>query len=732
TLFEGPTIAELAQAVEALRHAAIPQLPPVVRVERAGPPPLSFAQERLWFLDQLEPENPFYNVSTAMRLEGALDVRAMERALGEVVRRHEALRTTFREIKQVAVQVIAPFRGFRLPVEDLSRAGEAEARRRTNEELARPFDLEAGPLFRARLLRLGAEEHMLLLTMHHIVTDWWSTGILLRELSAVYAAFREGRESPLPELAVQYADYAVWQREQLQGEMLDRQMAYWKERLDGAPARLELPTDHARPDTQSHRGSRVPAMIGGELPQRLRDLGQREGATTYMVLLAAWQVLLGRYAASDDVVVGTSIAGRTRREIEELIGFFVNTLVLRTDLSGDPTFREVLARVREVTLGAYDHQDVPFEKLVAELQPERSLSHSPLFQVMFTWGNADTVDGGIPGLRTRMVGAEKDTASFEMTLGLEDDASGFRGYLEYSTDLYERATAERMLRHLERVLEQVAADPDVRLSRLDLLDPAERVLVVGEWNRTGDEAGDACIHALFEAQAARTPDAVAVEFEGDAVTFRQLDERANRLARHLARLGVGPEVRVGLCLERSVEMVVAMLAVVKAGGAYVPLDPGYPADRLAFMAGDAGIAVLLTQDRLRDAVPETGARVIAVDAIAGVLAAESGERPEVAVGPRNLAYVIYTSGSTGTPKGVAMEHGALVNHMRWFVRDYGVGPDDRVLQKTLISFDASVWEFHAPLVSGARLLMAQPGGEREPAYLARTVRERGITILQLV
>ncbi|HEX8903934.1 MAG TPA: condensation domain-containing protein, partial [Longimicrobiaceae bacterium] len=486
-LFEGPTVAELAGRVEEVRRAELPVLPPLVPVERTGAPPLSFAQERLWFLDRMEPESSLYNIPAALRLTGALDAAALERALGQIVRRHEALRTTFREAAGGPVQVIAPAGDFILPIEDLSSLPEPEReeemRRRATEDAVRPFDLSAGPLFRARLLRLGDEDHVLLISMHHVVSDGWSIGVLFRELSALYAAYREGCESPLRDLPVQYADYAVWQREQLGGRVLERELAYWKEQLAGAPALLDLPTDHPRPAVQTHRGAHEAAALSPELLERLRAVGRREGATLYMVLLGVFQALLAKYAGATDVVVGSPIAGRTRREVEELIGFFVNTLVLRTDLSGDPGFREVLRRVREVTLGAYEHQEVPFERLVAELQPERSLGHSPLFQVMFTLMRAEGPRGGLPGLRTERVGAGGASIKFDLDVVFAEGPRGLEASLAYNADLFERATIRRMLGHLERMLEWAAADAGPRLSEVDLLSQAERALVLGEWNR---------------------------------------------------------------------------------------------------------------------------------------------------------------------------------------------------------------------------------------------------------
>ncbi|HEU0054455.1 MAG TPA: condensation domain-containing protein, partial [Longimicrobium sp.] len=644
----------------------------------------------------------------ALRLEGALDMAALERALGEIVRRHEALRTTFAETGETPVQVIAPFAGFRLPVEDLSHlaedAREEEARRRAADEAARPFDLAAGPLFRASLLRLSDHSHLLLLSLHHVVSDEWSLGLLFRELSTLYGAFRDGLDSPLADLPVQYADHAVWQRARLAGEVLEGQLAYWRERLAGAPALLELPTDHPRPAVRTYRGARERFELPRELLERLQALGRGEGATLYMVLLAAFQALLARYAGSDDVVVGSPIAGRTRGEVEGLIGLFVNTLALRTDLSGDPTFREVLGRVRAVTLGAYEHQDVPFERLVEELRPERSLSYSPLFQALFVLESADRPDEGLPGLTPRRQDAESGTGKFDLALAVTTHAEGISGVLEYAADLFERTTVRRMLGHLERLLEEAASAPDARLSALDILRAEERALVVETWNRT--EAAfpsDRCIHDLIEDQATRTPDAVAVVFEDDSLTYRALDERANRLAHHLVRLGVGPEVRVGLCLERSLEMVVSILAVLKAGGAYVPLDPGYPRERLEWMLADSAVAVLLTQERLRGVLPaRDGVPVIAVDQPSAEVDAASAERLIDRATPDTLAYVIYTSGSTGRPKGVMNAHRGVVNRLCWMQAEYGIGDGDVVLQKTPFSFDVSVWEFFWPLQQGAR------------------------------
>jgi len=668
------------------------------------------------------------------RVGGALDEAALERALGEIVRRHEALRTVFPAVDGSPVQVIAPFGRFMLPVEDLSGLSdedrEAALGRRFGEEARRAFDLSAGPLFRPALLRLGAEDHVLLLSMHHILVDEWSMGVLRRELSALYAAYREGGESPLPELPVQYADYAVWQREQLQGEVLDRHLAYWKERLAGAPELLELPTDRPRPAVQTYRGAYEGILLPGELLARLEALGRSEGVTPFMTLLAAFQVLLGRYGGSEDVVVGSPVSGRTRREVEELVGLFLNTLVLRTDLSGDPSFREVLRRVREVTLGAFEHQEIPFERLVTELQPERSLSYSPLFQVMFVLQEAEGAERAAENHEPQSAGAGTGgTSKFDLTLFAGRHAGGLTASLEYNTDLFDRGTMQRMLGHLARVLEKVAADADVRLSELALLDAAERRRVLREWNATGAEyPRGACVHHLFEAQADRTPHAPAVVSGQASLTYRELDERANRLANHLVRLGVGLDARVGLCLERGPEMMVAVLGILKAGASYVPLDPAYPAERLAYMLENSAAPVLLTQRSLAERIPAGAARVVRLDADADAaeVARESAERPRVPVAADHLAYVIYTSGSTGRPKGVAMPHRPLVNLLAWNERDWRAPGAAVTLQFGTISFDASFHELFSCWMAGGQVVLIAEEQRYDPEGLLEVIERAGV------
>ncbi|HET7229393.1 MAG TPA: amino acid adenylation domain-containing protein [Longimicrobium sp.] len=679
---------------------------PIARLAPGADAPLSFAQERIWFLDRLGQGGAAYTLSRALRLSGPLCAGTLERALGQVVRRHDALRTTIHEVEGAAVQVVAPFDGFTLPVDDLSALPrderEERARARATAWAAQVFDLVRGPLFGARLLRLGAEEHVLLLAVHQAVADRWSVGVLLRETWALYHAARDGGPSPLPDPPVRFADFAAWEREQARGPGQAVHVAWWRERLAGAPEVIDLPADHPRPPTPSFRGDRVEVQIPADVAARLRALARAEGATLYMVVLAAFQALLSRHAGTTDVVVGTPVAGRTHPELEGVVGPFSNMLVLRAGLGGDPAFREALARVRHAVLGAWEHRDVPFERLVAELKPERSLSHATIFQVSFQLENADAGEAGGRGVRVENLHTGGGTARLDLALELEAHARGITGTLEYSADLFGRGTARRMVDHLQRVLEQVAADPGRRLSRLELMGRVERTRVLG-WNRTtANYPAERCIHQLFEEQAARAPDAVAITFGGAAMTYAELDARANRLANHLAGLGVGPEVRVGICLERGLEVMPAILGVMKAGGAYVPLDRSYPAERLGYMLADSGVRVLLTQGSMVGRIPATpGVRVVWVDegADAQAIARESSGAPAAAVTSENLAYVIYTSGSTGRPKGVAMHHRGVCNYIHWAVRAYGAGAGKGAPVFTSLAVDLTITNL-LPLFAG--------------------------------
>jgi len=718
-------------------EAAVCSPPPPMRpVSREEELPLSFAQERLWFLDQLGPGNTAYGIPVAYRLQGSLDVAALEWSLNEIVRRHEVPRTTFAVVDGRPVQVIAPEMRLTLPVEDLrglpEAEQEAEVERWATEEAQHPFDLAQGPLLRAALLRLDEEEHVLLLTMHHIVSDGWSMGVFNRELAALYEAFSAGKPSPLPELPLQYADFVVWQREWLQGEVLEEQVAYWRQHLGNDLPVLELPIDRPRPVAQSFRGAHRSFVLSGDLTESLKALSRREGVTLFVTLLAAFKTLLYRYTGQEDTIVGSPIAGRNRSEIEGLIGFFVNTLVLRTDLSGAPTFRELLGRVREVTLEAHAHQDLPFEKLVEVLQPERDLSHNPLFQVMFAFQNAPMEALVLPGLTVVPLEVESKAAQFDVTLSMEETGQGLKGVVEYNTDLFDGVTIERMIGHFETLLEGVVVNPEQRLWELPLLTEAEHHRLLVEWNDTRAEyPQDKCIHQLFEEQVERTPGAVAVVFEGEQLTYAELNRQANQLAHYLQKLGVETEVLAGICVERSLEMVVGLLGILKAGGAYVPLDPAYPKERLAFMLEDTQAPVLLTQERLVEGLPEHEARVVCLDADWEAIAGESTENPDSGVTVDNLAYVIYTSGSTGRPKGVLLAHRGLSIVSGAQIRTFGLGPGDRVLQFASLSFDAATFEIFMALRVGVTLCLGTQESLLPGPTLIEMLQDLGVTIVTL-
>jgi amino acid adenylation domain-containing protein len=723
TIFEAPSIETLAANVErALRAGERLTESPLRRVSRETAIPLSLAQQRLWFLHELEPESAAYNIVRGLRLQGRLKVAALEAALAELMRRHEVLRTMIGFEQGQPVQIISAPASYSLPVVEVADVDGVLA-----EEGRRVFDLRRGPLLRVKLLRVSEQEHVLVLAMHHIISDGWSAGVFFRELSALYAAYAAGEESPLQELPIQYADYAVWQRGWLQGEVLEQQLTYWRERLTGAAPMLELPADRVRPAVQSYRGAVARFEVSREVSEGLKALSQREGVTLFMTLLAAFKVLLYRYTGQADMVVGSPIAGRTRAEVENLIGFFVNTLVLRTDLSGGPSFRELLGRVRETALGAYAHQDVPFERLVEELQPERDLSRSPLFQVMFALQNAPQKSLQLEGLTLSYLKTESRVAKFDLLLFMADSADGIKGALEYNTDLFEPATIERLLSHFRILLEAIVAQPERAVTELPLLSDAERRQLLVEWNETDVEAGtDSCIHHMFEEQVVRTPLATALVFGKERLTYAELNQRANQLAHHLQSLGVGPEVLVAILMERSLEMVVSLLAVLKAGGAYVPLDPQYPAERIAFMLCDTSAPVLLTQQRLLESLPAHEAQVVCVDRIWPRLATEKTTNPESSVTSFNLAYVIYTSGSTGRPKGVAIAHRSTTLLLCWAERTFSGEELAVTLASTSICFDLSIFELFVPLSCGGSVVLV------ENALRLPEVSAHGITLVNTV
>jgi amino acid adenylation domain-containing protein len=726
--------AEIVGFLQQARDLMGRALPPLVARPRSAVVPLSYAQERLWFLEQLGLVGSAYHIAAAVRLDGALDVGALERGIGEVVRRHESLRTRFAAVDGQGIQVIEAAQAYRLEVVDLTElgpeAGANEARRRAQAQAAERFDLAAGPLLRVKLLRLGAEHHVMLVNMHHIVSDGWSMGVMVREIGTLYAAYAAGRSSPLADPTVHYADYALWQRDWLAGEVLARQVGYWKERLAGAPAALELPTDRARPAVQSFAGGAVEFALPARLSAGLAELSRREGATLYMVLLAAFALLLCRYSGQHDVVVGSPIAGRRHRELEQLIGFFVNTLVLRTDLSGDPSFRALLGRVKETALGAYAHQDLPFEKLVEELKPPRDLSRQPLFQVTFALQNAPAEELRLPGLNVSRVSSGRRTAKYDLALVVRTHAPTLTGKFEYATALFEAATIARLAGHFERLLEGIVADPQRPISELPMLSEAERHRLVVEYNDTAADYPRQCVHELFAAQSARTPDAIALVCAEAQLSYGELDRRANRLAHYLRERGVGPEVVVGLCVERSAAMVIGVLGILKAGGAYLPLEPSYPPERLAYMLGDAKALLLLTQTQLAERLPPHPAQLLCLDAHWQDIARQPAAAPVSLTTPDNLAYVIYTSGSTGRPKGVMGIHRTIANRLHWDATGDTAG--EVYAQKTAAGFIDSLWEIFMPLVRGQSGTMVPEPTARDPDALTALLARRSATRIVVV
>ena len=734
--------------------------PMLERADRSEGAPLSWSQQRLWFLEQFEDLGAAYHIEGALRLEGALDEPALQRTLDRIVERHEALRTVFgRAGDGEPVQRVVACEGFALERHDLSMQAEPEQRQAVRQMLqeasARRFELERGPLIRGLLVKLGERQHLLWVSMHHIVSDGWSMGVLTDEVARLYAAFSQGQADPLAPLPVQYGDYAHWQRQWLSGERLDAQLGFWKEYLAGAPALLELPTDKPRPAVQSYAGEVVRTRLPAGLTAGLQGLARRHGATLFMVLQAGWALLMGRLSGQDDVVIGTPVANRRRSELEGLIGFFVNTVALRTRLDAKQSVGQLLDAVRQSTLSAYAHQDTPFEQVVEAVRPQRSLSHSPLFQVMLVLQNTPQPEVELPGLRLRGEELDRQVSQFDLSLSAFENDDGLGVELEYCTALFERETVQRWLGYWQRLLESMVADETQPVGELAWLPQAERDQVLRAFNDTvAAYPKEALIHELFEQQVKRTPEAVAVQYEDEQLTYAQLNARANQLAHRLRGLKdeagaalVVPDARVAICVERSLEMVVGLLGILKSGAAYVPVDPEYPQDRIAYVLQDAGAKVLLTQGHLRDGLPtleaatsgsngsSSGAVHVLLLDDENTYAGQSEEnigRQETGQTSGDLAYVIYTSGSTGLPKGVMNEHRGVVNRLCWMQQAYGLTAEDRVLQKTAFSFDVSVWEFFWTLLNGARLVMARPGGHRDPQYLVETIGQTGITTLHFV
>ena len=695
--------------------------------------PVSSGQQRLWFLEQFQPGIPLYNIPIAVRVQGPLEARLLEQAINHVVCRHEILRTSFALQDGRPIQAVAPAMTLRLPVSDLGSLPlpnrKTEALRLVAEEAQRPFELTLLPLLRARLLRITGAEHLFVLNVHHIIFDGWSLTVFFRELASIYERLRAGQPVDLPEPPIQYADFAVWQQERL--KFLDKELAWWKKRLAGSLATLELPTDRPRPRIQTYRGAVESLGLPAALREPLQELGQHEDATLFMTLLAAFQTLLYRYTGQEEILVGSPVAGRNLTETEDVIGLFINTLVMRGDLSGNPTFREFLGRVRDMAVHAYANEEVPFERLVEELQPKRSLSHAPLFQVMFALERPPLESADWPGLKLTRIPLDSGTAKFDLTLYMTDSAGGLTARMEYNTDLFEQATIQRMLDHFKVLLEQIVADPGRRLSNLPLLTETERQQLFGGWNRI--EAGyprATSLHELIEEKVKRAPDAVAAAVGDGHLTYAQLDRQANQLAHYLQKLGVKPDTLVGICLDRSLEMLVALLGVLKAGGAYLPLDPTYPRERLAYMLEDSQAPLVLTQRPLLAALPRAGARSVCLDTEWKLIRRESEEKPAVSILPENLAYLIYTSGSTGRPKGVEIPHRAIVNFLSSMQREPGLSRDENLLAVTTLSFDIAALELFLPLSVGARVILASREETSDGALLASKIARTGATVLQ--
>ena len=701
------------------------------------PAPLSFAQQRLWFLEHLLPGTHVYNMTEAVRLRGQLNIAALEQSFAEILRRHETLRTMIEVVDGHPVQVITADVKLSIPIIDLQHLPiderEAAAQWHMTRQDQLPFNLAQVPLIRMQLLQLAPAEYLLAVTMHHIISDGWSMGVLIRELTALYSAFVAGRPSPLPALPIQYADFAHWQQQMARTGGLEDQLAYWIEKLGGDLPLLELPTDYPAPAVPSFQGQRHTMLVPRHVNEALKALAQEERSTLFAVLVATLTTLFYRYSNQEDICIGTPIANRNRAELEGLVGFFVNTLVLRIDLTGCPTFRELVRRVTAVALEAYQHQDLPFEKLVEVLQPERSLSHSPLFRVMFVLQNAPLPSLDMAGVSGEPEMPPHTTAMFDLMLTAMETNAGLQIALEYKTDLFTPETATRMGQNLCTLLTGIAAQPDARLRTLPLLTASEQQHLLYGWNDTQVMYDlDSCLHHHIEAQVERTPNAPALRFEKQQLTYRELNERANQLAHYLQRHGVGPESVVAICLERSLELVIGLVAIIKAGGAYLPLDLAYPTDRLMMMLADAQHPLLLTRTAATaDVLQHQGVRVC-LDTAGDEIAQEPITNPTSLTGPEHLAYVIYTSGSTGKPKGVMNIHRAIVNRLFWMQAAYRLTSADRVLQKTPYSFDVSVWEFFWPLMTGACLVVARPGGHQESAYLVQLIQQQQITTLHFV
>jgi amino acid adenylation domain-containing protein len=701
------------------------------------PRPVSFAQQRLWFLDQLEPGDASYNLASAVRIRGTLDTDVLVRALHTIVQRHDSLRTTFTAVDGQAMALVrAAPEPVSSPLVSLEYLPEDQKDKHAlllaAEEGQRRFDLSTGPLIRFKLVRLSSTEHMLILTMHHIIMDGWSIGVLFKELAGFYDAFHSNRSPEIPALSIQYSDFASWQRESFTIELAARQLEYWKRTLSGAPAVLELPADRHRPAVQSHKGRRHGVRLDSELTQNIIGLSRKERVTPFMVLLAAFETLLWRYTGVTDFVLGTPMAGRSHVELEPLIGLLVNTIPLRANLSGDPAFRDLLLRVRDTVLDASAHQDAPFEKLVEELRPERSMSHTPLFQTMFILHNTPRISLDFAGLQLDELELDSGLAKFDLTVEIFK-LDGFCCTWEYSTDLFDHPRIARMAEHFETLLRGICADPGRTLSELPILSAAERNKLVVEWNATKSTFSDSvCIHEAFEVQAARSPNSIAIRSEDRHLTYQQLNDEANCLSHHLRRRGVQPQDRIGVAVERSADAIVALLAVLKTGASYVPLDPAYPKQRIDFMLRDSGARVLITQHRLGMRLPEHGGQTVFMDRDRASILAESHLNPQVPLDCRCPSYVIYTSGSTGNPKGVLGTHRASMNRFAWMWSAYPFRVGEICAHRTSLSFVDSIAEIFGPLLQGVSIFVIPDETIIDPDELARQLAIHRITRIMVV
>ncbi|MDZ8110306.1 MAG: amino acid adenylation domain-containing protein [Nostoc sp. DedQUE12a] len=698
--------------------------------------PLSFSQQRLWFIDQLYCGSSFYNIPIVFHIKGQLNTTVLGQSLNAILKRHEIWRTTFKLINGEPVQEITPDLTWHLPIINLEHLSnenwESEVKQLVAKEATKPFNLAKGLLVRATLLRLNQEEHVLLVTMHHIITDGWSCGVFLRELSTLYAAFSTNQPSPLTELPIQYADFAIWQRDRIQGEFLATKLKYWKQQLSGELPVLQLPADRPRPSVTTFAGAKQYFTFSTTLTNALKQLSKREDATLFMSLLAAFNILLYRYTHQEDILIGSPIANRNRAELEGMLGLFVNTLVLRNNLTGNPTFRELLYRVRQVTLDAYAHQDLPFEMLVEELQPERDLSRNPLYEVMFVLQNTPTNVQEVSGLTLRTLDFDSGTSQLDIFLSMFESQDGLTGCLEYNTDIFDATTISQFINNYQTLLENILANPEQRICELSLLTAAEQEQLLFNFNQTSREYKNLSLNQLFEQQVELTPDSLALIYESEELTYSQLNYQANQLANYLQKHGVTKETLVAICLERSIDMVVGILAILKAGGTYIPLDPSYPVERLNFMLLDSQASILISQQKILEKLSLSSSKIVCLDIQKDEIAQQNPENPINISKPEHLAYIIYTSGSTGTPKGVLGTHRGTVNGLHWLWKTYPFSPEEVCCQKTAISFVDSVWEIFSPLLQGIPTVIISNATLLDPQLFIEALAHHKVTRLILV